>query len=101
MGDERGETGEQIALALLGIAGFELIVVVGRHHSRIEGIMSARVLPRSVVPAKAGTHIPEAGVYGSPQRGPRDASVAGRPSRGRQPSEFVSPVRITASACGA
>src|SRR5262245_48990923 len=43
--------------------------------------------PSAVVPTHAGTHIPEAGIHGSPQRGPCDASVAGCPARGRHPRD--------------
>src|SRR5262249_31346037 len=39
--------------------------------------------------AYAGDPYSRAGGYGSPQRGPRDASVAGCPSRGRQCYELI------------
>src|SRR5919109_3136563 len=44
--------------------------------------------------AYAGDPYSRGGGYGSPQRGPRDASVAGCPSRGRQVYKLVSRVRM-------
>src|SRR5262249_4955818 len=41
---------------------------------------------------ESGDPYSRGGDYGSPQRGPRDASVAGCPSRGRQSHELMSPV---------
>src|SRR5215467_9747616 len=46
-------------------------------YSDIASSFHTRGLPSVVVPAKAGTHIPEAGVYGSP------------PSRGRQEGRWL------------
>src|SRR5690242_9983331 len=51
----------------------------------------------AVVPAKAGTHNYRFVEYGSPQRGPREASVAGCPSRGRRSEKLTDRISISRS----
>src|SRR5258708_1417285 len=51
----------------------------------------------AVVPAKAGTYNHRSLQYGAPQQGPRDASVAGYPSRGRRSEKLTDRISISRS----